>query len=102
MYPTIVVVLVETRRSMTDICEIGPSNASKIAGSVASDHEARATSSSLGHSSFAVGPNNSMMDNEGAESPPSCSLQCHDVQERSLEKVILEINSKESQVSTSG
>jgi len=32
IYPTLVVVLVETQRSMTDICEISSSNASKIAG----------------------------------------------------------------------
>ena len=37
MYPTIVVVLVETRRSMADIYEIVPSNASKIAAEAASD-----------------------------------------------------------------
>ena len=86
MYPTIVVVLVETQRSMTDICEIGPSNASKIAGSVAFDHEARAAT--LGHLSFAAaGPISSEMDNE-AESPPSCELQGRGVQERGLEKAI--------------
>ena len=71
MYPTIVVVLVETQRSMVDICEIGPSNASKTAGAAASDHEAHPTR--LGRLSFAVGPINSAMDKED-ESPPSRAL----------------------------
>ena len=71
MYPTIVVVLVETRRSMVDICEIGLSNTSRTVGAVASDHEAHpATLSSL---SFAIGPINSAMDKE-AEFPPSREL----------------------------
>ena len=36
MYPTVVMVLVQTQRSMVDVCEISPSNASKIIGPVAS------------------------------------------------------------------
>ena len=65
MYPTIVVVLVETQRSMVDICEIGTSNASKTAGAVASDHEAHAAT--LGHISFAAGSINSEMDKEAVQ-----------------------------------
>ena len=99
MYPTIVVVLVETQRSMVDICEIGPSSPSKIAGAGASDCEARA--GTLGHLSFAVGPIDSAMDKE-AESPPSRALQREDGQGRGLENDILEVNLKESRVSTSG
>ena len=32
MYPTVVILLVETHRSMMDICDISPSNASKFTG----------------------------------------------------------------------
>ena len=39
MYPTTVIVIVETQRSMTDIFEITPLNASSLAGLMASDHE---------------------------------------------------------------
>ena len=35
MYPTVVILLVETHRSMTDVCEISPSNASKLVASEA-------------------------------------------------------------------
>ena len=100
MYPTIVIVLVETQRSVTDICEIGPSNASRLAGLVASDHEARAAT--LGHPSFAAGPANSAMDHE-AGSLPSRALQSRDVKKCGLEKVSkLEVNFKDSQVTASG
>lgn len=51
MYPTTVILLVETQRSMMDICEISPSNASKLAAPVASD----ARPPTAGHLSFAVG-----------------------------------------------
>ena len=80
MYPTIVVVLVETRRSMADICEIVPSNASQIAGAAASDHEAH----------LAVEPINSVISDEAA-APPFRALERQDVQERGLdpEKVTL-------------
>ena len=73
-----VVILVETQRSMTDIYETSLSDARRRAlGLVASDHEARAAT--LGHPSFAAGPTNSAMD--------------HDVQECGLEKDIqLEVN----------
>ena len=75
MYPTIVIVLVETQRSMTDICEISLPNISRLAGPAASDHEARAEN--LRHPSFAVGPIYSAMDDE-AESPPFRALQSRD------------------------
>jgi len=95
MYPTVVIVLVETQRSMSDICNISPLNASKFAGPVASEVRA----ATLGHLSFAVGPVHSTTDNE-AESQRSHTLQSQDGQEHGLEEVILEI--KESQVGTSG
>ena len=97
MYPTIVIVLVETQRSMTDIWEISPSNTSRLARPVASDHEAFALTSI--YPSFVVGSVNSAMDNE-AESLPSCALQNQDLQGRGSEKVILGV--KESWVSTRG
>ena len=69
MYPTVVVLLIETQRSMTDICEINLPNRSKPAGPVA--FEARPTT--IGHLSFAVGPVHSATDNE-AESQYSRNL----------------------------
>ena len=100
MYPTIVIGLVETQRSLTDICEIGPSNASRLAGPVASGYGAR--SASLGRPSFAVRPVNSATDNE-ADYLPSRGLQSRDVQERGLEKVIqLEVNMSRSRVTAIG
>jgi len=76
MYPTVVIVLVETQRSMTDIC----SNASRVAGPVASE----AHPATLGHLSVAVGPVHSMTDNE-VESQRSRALQS---QGRGLEVVL--------------
>ena len=86
MYPTVVVVLVETRRSMTDVYDISPSNASNFAAPVSS--EARAAT--LGHLSFAVGPMDSMMDND-SDSQRSRKSESQDRQEYGLEKVILEV-----------
>ena len=60
MYPTVVILLIETQRSMTDICEISPSNASKYAGPGASE----ARPATPGHLSFAVGPIYSTTDNK--------------------------------------
>ena len=80
-----VVILVETQRSMTDIYETSLSDARRLAGLEASDLEARATT--LGYPSFAAGPANSGMDHE-ADSSPSRVLQSRDIQERGLEKVI--------------
>ena len=99
MYPTLVIVLAETQRSMTDICEVGPSSASRLAGPVPSDHEAR--TATLVQLSSAVGPTNSAVDDE-AESPLFHALQSRDVQEYGLEKVILEVNFEKSRVSSSG
>jgi len=95
MYPTVVILLVETQRSMTDICEIGQSNPSKLAGPVASE----ARQGTLGHLSFAVGPGYSTTDNE-AESQPSRTLQSQRGHEHGLKEVILEV--KESLGGTSG
>ena len=96
MYPTIVIVLVETQLSMKDICEISLPNASRLADPATS--EARAAT--LGHPPFAVELINSTMDNE-AKSPPSRAWQSQGVQGRSLEKVILQVRVKESRVSAS-
>jgi len=91
-----VIVLVETQRSMTEVCEINPSNASKLARPVGSE----ARPATPGHLSFAVGPVHSTTDNE-AESQRLRALQSQGAQEHGLEEgVILEV--KESQeVSTS-
>ena len=98
-HPTIVMILVETQRSMVDICEISSSNANRLAGLVVSDPEARAATST--HPSLAVGPINSTVNHE-AESPPCRALQGDsDVQVgRDLEKAVLEVNTKESPVGT--
>ena len=68
MYPTTVVVLVESQRSMTDVCGISPSNATRVVARVASEHEARAAT--LGHLSFAAGPNPSLTDGESIATLP--------------------------------
>ena len=61
MYPTVVIILVETQRSMMDFCEIGPSNASTLAGPVAS----KARPATLGHLVIAaVGPIRTTTENE--------------------------------------
>ena len=95
MYPTVVILLVETQRSMTDICEISPSNASKLAAPVASE----ARPATLGHFSFVVGPVHPTTSGE-AESQLSRGLQSQGGQEHGLEEITLEV--KESQVGTSG
>ena len=86
MYPTVVVVLVETRRSMMDVCEFSPSNESKLAGPVASE----ARPATLGHRPFAVGPVHSTTDDE-AESQRSHALQSQGGEEHGLEEVIPEV-----------
>jgi len=95
MYPTVVTVLVETQRSMTDVCEISPSNAGRLAAPAGSE----ARPATFGHLSFAAGPVHSTTDNE-AESQRSRVLQSQGGQEHGLEEVILEV--KESQVGSSG
>jgi len=94
MYPTVVIVLVETQRSMTDICEITPSTASRLAGPVASE----ARPATLGHLSVAVGPVYGTTDNE-TESQRSRVLRSQGGHEHGLE-VILEV--EKSPVATSG
>ena len=84
---------------MVDMCEIGSSNASKIAGAPAADREAHATT--LGRPSFAVEPINGAMSDQ-AESSASRVQQSQDVGEGGLETVILEGHSTRSRVSTSG
>jgi len=82
----VVIVLIETQRSMTDICEVIPSNASKPAAPVSSE----ARPATLGHLSFVVGPVCNPTDNE-AESQRSRTLQSQDGQEHGMEEVILEM-----------
>jgi len=86
MYPTVVIVLVETQRSMTDVWEINLSNASKLVGPVASQPHA----ATLGHLSLAVGQMDCTTDND-SEFQGSRVLQSQDRQEHGLEKVILEV-----------
>ena len=50
MHPIIVIVLVETQRSMTDICKISLPSTSIFAGLVASEVRA----ATVGHPSFGV------------------------------------------------
>ena len=95
MYPTIVILLIENQRSMVDVCEISPSNASKFGDQVASESRP----ATLGHLSFAARPVHSIMDSE-AESQRSPGLQSQDGEKQGLEEDILEV--KENQVSTSG
>ena len=83
MYPAVVVLLVETQHSMTDVCEISPSNATQFRGPVA--FEAR--DATLGHLSFAVGSVHSTADNN-AESQRSRVLQSQGGHEHGLEEAI--------------
>ena len=87
MYPTVLIVLIETQRSMTDVCGISPSNASKLSGPVASG----ARPATLGHLSFAVGPVHRAMDNE-AETPRPRAEQRWTGSD--LDAVILEVKEK--------
>jgi len=95
MYPTVVILLVESQRLMADVCEISLSNTSKVVGPVLSE----ARPATLGHLSFAVGPVHIKTDNE-AKSQRSRALQSEGGQEYGLEEVILEV--KESHIGTSG
>ena len=83
MYPTVVILLVETQRSMMDVCEISPSDApSKVTAP--------------------AGPEDLFYDRANGPSRTSkeslCSraLQSQCRQEHSLDEVVLEV--KESQV----
>ena len=97
MYPTVVIVLVETQRSMADVCEIGPSNASKLGAPVKAPVAPEAHPATFGHLSFAVGPVHSTA-GDGVESQCSRVLQNQGGPEHGLEEVIREV--KESQVGT--
>ena len=94
MYPTVVVLLVETQRSMSDICEISPSDASKPAGPAASE----ARPAILGHLSFAVGPVHSTTDDQ-AGCQGLHALESQGGQGHGFKEVMVEV--KESQVGTS-
>ena len=94
MYPTVVLVLVKTQRSMTDIY---PSNATKLTGLVVQVTETRPAT--LGRLSLAGGAVHSMTDGE-AESQDSRALPSQGGQEHGLEEVICEV--KESQLGSSG
>ena len=91
MYPTVVILLVETQRSMTDVWEISPSIAGRLAGPALPE----APPATFRHLSFTVEPVQSMTDNE-AVSQRSRVVQSQSGQEHGLE-VILEV--KESQAS---
>ena len=86
--------MIETQRSMADVCEIDPSSASKVGAPVASE----AHLATFGHLSFAIGPVYSTIDGEG-ESQRSRVSQSQGGPGRVLEEVIREV--KESQVGTS-
>ena len=81
MYPTVVIVLVETQRSIMDVCEISPSITSKLARPMASE----AYPATLGRLSFAVGPVHSTTDDE-AESQRSRALQSQGGREHNLDE----------------
>ena len=91
-----VIVLVETRRSVVDVCEINLSNTSgKLGAPVGSE----ALPGTLGRISFAIGPVHSKTDDE-AESQRSRVFQSQGGQENRPEQVILEV--KESHVGLVG
>ena len=93
MYPTVVMVLVDTQRSMMDVCEISPSNASKLAGPVSSE----AHPATSGQIFFAAGqPVHSTTEKE-AGSQSSCTLQSQGAEDHGLDEVIFEVK-----VGTSG
>lgn len=77
-----VIVLVETQRTMADVCEISPSNGSIPAGPMAS-----------GRLSFMAWPVHSTTDDE-SESQHSHPLRSQGGQERGL-GVILEVDSED-------
>ena len=86
MYPTVIIVLVEKHRSMTDICEAGTSDASGLAGLMASEPRP----ATLGHISFAVGSTYRTMDGESESQRPHVS-QSQDREAYSLGNTILDI-----------
>ena len=74
-----VIVLVETQRSMADICEISPSIATKVP-------ESEARSATLGRPSFAAGKIRTTMDSE-AESQRTRASESQAGQELHLEEL---------------
>ena len=94
MYPTVVILLVETQRSMSDVYVISPPNGSKLVGPLTSGTRP----ATLGHLSSAVGTVHSTTDKE-AEYRRSRTLQSRGVEEDGLE-ITLEIKLKESQADT--
>ena len=87
MYPTVVMVLVQTQRSMVDVCDIIPSNASKLMGPVAPE----ARPATLGRLPYLVRPVHTTTMDDEAESQRSRALQSHGRQERGLDEDILEV-----------
>ena len=85
MYPTVVILLVETQRLMTDICEINTSNAAAFEAHLATS----------GHLSSATGPVRTTMNN-AADSQHPRALQSHGGRELGLEDILREV--KDSQV----
>ena len=81
--------MIETQRSMMDVCEIGLSNIGQPAGPVT--YETRPTS--LGPLSFVDGPVHSMTDSE-MESQRLRAFQSQGVQDHALEEDILEVKEK--------
>ena len=75
MYPTVVIVLVETQRSMADVCEISLSATSSLAGPVASEPRL----ATIGDPPFAAAPLLTTTDNE-AESQCSRTPESQVVQ----------------------
>ena len=93
MYPTVVMLLIETQLSMTNICEISEISPSNATAPVASE----ARRKSLGPVSFTVRPVYSTTADE-TESQRSSTLQSQGGQEYGLDEVIFGV--QESQVDT--
>ena len=83
MYPTVVILLVQIQRSMTDVWGISLSNASRLAAPAASE----VRPATLGHLSFAIGPVHSTTDGED-ESQHLDALQSQSGREHGLEEVL--------------
>ena len=88
MYPTVVMLLLDTRGSMEDVCEISPLNASQLAGPVVS--EARSHLQANSPLRCVVRPVHSTMDDKSGF---QClhALQSQGGQEHSLEEIILKV-----------
>jgi hypothetical protein len=84
IYPTAVIVLVESQRSMVDVYGITPTDLTKGSGSAT--REARAAT--LGHLSFATAPGQSMNDIESVDGEKSRILRGYSEGESTLGKPI--------------